>query len=58
MQDTDQYLGKTLEEVNQMCSTVRVMTEDGEHFVLTMDYRPERLNVELENGIVVDARWG
>lgn len=35
--------------------TVRVAVVDGEPRALTMDYRPDRINVELENGVVVGA---
>ena len=38
--------------------TWRVYEEDGEMFALTMDYRVERVNVKIENGIVTDAYAG
>ena len=36
----------------------RVYEQDGEMFALTMDYRVERVNVKIENGIVTDAYSG
>lgn len=38
--------------------TWRVTEQDGEEFALTMDYRAERVNVKIENGIVTDAYSG
>lgn len=38
--------------------TYRVVMIDGESFPMTMDYRLDRINLTLENGIVVDATWG
>lgn len=38
--------------------TYRVVMIDGESFPMTMDYRLDRINLSLENGIVVDATWG
>lgn len=31
---------------------LRVMIEDGEHYICTCDYVPSRINVEVTNGIV------
>lgn len=36
----------------------RVVMRDGERYLLTQDYRTERLNVVLEKGIITDAYWG
>lgn len=36
----------------------RVYQRDGEMFALTMDYRIERINVNIEKGIVQDAYTG
>jgi hypothetical protein len=36
----------------------RVYEQDGEQFALTMDYRVERINVKIEQGIVTDAYSG
>jgi hypothetical protein len=36
----------------------RLASQDGEHFALTMDYRPERINFDVVDGIVTNAWLG
>jgi hypothetical protein len=36
----------------------RVAREDGEEFALTMDYREDRVNVEVDDGVVTDVNVG
>lgn len=36
----------------------RLASQDGEHFMLTMDYRPERINFDVEDGVVTNAWMG
>jgi len=36
----------------------RVVQEDGESFVITMEYNPGRANLTITNGMVVDQTWG
>lgn len=38
--------------------TVRVVREDDESFVMTMDYRTDRINIELDDGRVTRAYVG
>ena len=38
--------------------TWRVYEEDGEQFALTMDYRADRVNVKIDDGIITDAYSG
>ena len=38
--------------------TSRIVYEDGEHFIITMDLRFDRINLEIEEGIVVSAHFG
>jgi hypothetical protein len=38
--------------------TYRVIMIDGESLPVTMDYRTDRINLTLQDGIVVDASWG
>jgi hypothetical protein len=38
--------------------TWRVFEEDGESFALTMDYRPTRINVGIEAGVVTEVYSG
>ena len=44
-----------IENANQLA---RVVAEDGEHFIVTMDYRPDRLNLEVVTGKVVAVYRG
>lgn len=36
----------------------RIVVEDGEDFIVTMDYRPDRLNLEIVGGKVVSVHRG
>ena len=36
----------------------RIVAEDGEHFIVTMDMRADRLNLEVVQGKVVSAHRG
>lgn len=38
--------------------TVRVASRDGESFILTMDYSPTRISLEIQNGTVVGCTVG
>lgn len=55
-------IGKTGEEARAMGReagvSVRTARIDKESFMLTMDYRPERLNIEIDAGVVAAARCG
>lgn len=48
--------GKQLSEVETWAKgndmTVRVQVEDGKPMAMTMDYRPDRVNVQVEAGVV------
>ena len=52
----DAYIGLPLDEFTKAAEelglTVRVAREDGEDLALTMDYQPNRLNVEVADGVV------
>ena len=36
----------------------RLVRRDTTHFVLTCDFRPERLNIEVDNGIITKVYEG
>ncbi len=59
---TDGYLGLTQPEAKQYATeqdqTIRIAGRDGECFALTMDYRDNRVNLYLEDGVVVAATIG
>jgi hypothetical protein len=60
--DTDGYIGLTQPEAKLYAAendqTIRVAGRDGKCFPLTMDYRPNRVNIYLENDVVVAATIG
>ncbi len=59
---TDGYLGLSEKEAKQYAAennqTIRVAGRDGKCFPLTMDYRPDRVNIYLENDVVLRATIG
>jgi len=38
--------------------TVRIVARDGEYYAVTKDYRTDRVNFSIENGVVVKATVG
>ena len=58
----EQYLGLTLEEAESLAQVegrpFRIGRLDDEYFALTEDFRPNRVTVEVEVGIVVAAVGG
>lgn len=55
---TKQLIGLTLEEIKEQHSSVRIVSLDGKSCVGTCDFKPFRLNVHLENNIVINAYFG
>ena len=57
-----EYNGKTLEEATQYAKdggyTVRIVEQDGQSFILTMDHRMDRINFRVRGGYVIDAYGG
>ena len=55
-------VGKTIEDAKELAGfngfAIRTVREDGEQFIVTMDHRMDRINIDVENGIVVAARIG
>jgi hypothetical protein len=60
--DTEGYIGLTQAEAKQYAAendqTIRVAGRDGKCFPLTMDYRTDRVNLYLEDGVVIAAMIG
>ncbi len=44
--------------VNEKMFTVRVLARDNARYASTMDYRPDRVNLQLENGTITQASCG
>ena len=57
-----EYEGMTLDEAvvyaEQGGFTTRVTEKDGNSFMLTMDYRTDRINFRVRNDIIIDAYGG
>ena len=56
------YIGRPAEEVQkefeEKNQVVRIVSQDGQAMALTADYRPDRLNVAVEKGVITDAYFG
>ena len=48
----------TIEGVSSEQLTYRVIRRDGENYPMTMDYRLDRINLEIDNGVVTKASIG
>lgn len=57
-----EYINKTLEEAQQLAVDKglrsRIREVDGVGRMVTMDFRSDRVNLYVENGIVIDAKIG
>jgi len=47
-----------LESISESKMVYHVVRRDDEHFVRTMDYRVDRVNLEIDNNVVVLAALG
>lgn len=60
--EADGYVGSSLREAIDAAESEgrvwRLAREDDEEFALTMDYRPDRVNFEVDAGIVTSAWMG
>lgn len=45
-------IGLSVEQAKKKHNWIRVVEEDGECFMYTMDYHPQRINVVVENGVI------
>lgn len=58
----EKIVGKTYEEASKVVKEnnyiIRKTFEDGEAFMVTMDYRTDRINVAIDNGIVTSTSFG
>ncbi len=57
-----EYVGKTLAEAYEYAKeggfTGRIVEEDGVSYMLTMDYRTDRLNFRVLNNFVIEVYGG
>ena len=49
---------QTIEGISSEQLTARVVRRDAENFAVTLDYRLDRINLEIDNGIVTKAFIG
>ena len=58
----ENYIGQTYikvrSQLNKLGIDFRVVSIDGEACMITSDFKPERLNIEIENEIVVNIYGG
>lgn len=52
------YGPTVVEKVKLEGLTLRVTARDKERYPVTMDYQPNRVNVGIEDGVIVSARCG
>lgn len=48
-------VGNSIEDARRIYDNIRVVILDGQNLPVTMDYRPERINVEVVDGIVTQV---
>lgn len=57
-----EYLGKTLEEATEKATgaglVVRIVEKDGDHMMLDMSNRGDRINFRIRNNIITAAFGG
>lgn len=58
----DLIVGETYSYVKEMCEkdniTLRLLREDDKNYIMTMDFRFDRINVEVDNGVVTKCDVG
>jgi len=56
------FVGLTVEKASALAKEhgirTRVVSVDGEEYMVTQDYLPERLNFTVVKGVVTKATWG
>jgi len=56
------FVGKSRMEVEALCQSsgivYRITSVDGLPKIITMDYRPKRINLKIYNNLVVDVSYG
>ncbi len=58
LEKKNELIGLTYEEAKQFNYDMRVYCEDGENYMLTMDFKPNRINVEITNGLITNLHLG
>lgn len=63
MKSMNNLIGQTLEEARSSLSAqkelkYRIVKTDGKGMIITCDFNPDRLNLEVENGIITNVYEG
>jgi len=58
----ESLIGKSLNEANQLAGfngfAIRVTREDSTNYMVTMDLRFDRINLQIDNGVVTSCNIG
>lgn len=54
----NELIGQKEEVLRNIREDCRIVSRDGEGYIITCDWRPERLNIYIEHGIIVDVKNG
>ena len=58
----ESLIGKTKEDAETLCNEnkfkMRVIREDSNNYIITMDLRFDRINIRIDNGIVTSCDVG
>ena len=58
----ESLIGKSLNEANQLAGfngfAIRVTREDSTNYTVTMDLRFDRINLQIDNGVVTSCNIG
>ena len=58
----ESLIGKSLNEANQLAGfngfAIRVTREDSTNYMVTMDLRFDRINLQIDNGVVTSCSIG
>jgi nitrate reductase beta subunit len=54
----NKLIGMTYEQAKQEYQYIRIIQKDEQRFVVTQDYKPNRLNLILKNNIVITVTRG
>jgi hypothetical protein len=58
----EEYVGKTIDEARKYAEEggfiTRIVEEDGKSFMVTMDFKTERLNFRVLQGYITDVYGG